>query len=65
MNIIVYQIEKDVVTFGYKKSITSAIKVASCLNYGGMFDFVKLSGAEQLNNNVNLYDYIAELEKAI
>jgi hypothetical protein len=62
MNIIAYQTEDGICRFIYNVS-QGSFHVVSVENYGGMYDFLKYSGATKLSNNANIHQYAKELEE--
>ncbi len=63
MKIIAYQYDDGVYRFIYQKENSEHYNVASAENMLGFRDFIIYSGAELLDNSVNIYGYAKDLVK--
>lgn len=65
MNIIAYQYNEDnVFRFIYLRP-SGRHEVVSVDNYKGMYMFLKDSGAQQISDDIDIYQYCKDLEVAV
>ena len=63
MNILAYQTEDGTCRFIY--TVSGLFRVVSVENYSGMPSFLSHSGGIKLDNNVDIYQYVKDLEVAV
>ena len=65
MNIIAYQYTEDnIFRFVYLRP-SGRHEVVSVENYTGMYMFLKDSGAQQISDDIDIYQYCKDLEVAV
>lgn len=64
MNILAYQTEDGVYRFIYSKP-SGNLDIVSVEDYSGMSTFLKYSGATRIDKDVDIYEYIKDIEGAV
>lgn len=64
MNIIAYQIEDGTYRFIYSKP-SGNLEIVSVEDYSGMSTFLRYSRAAKLSNDIDIYEYIKDIEVAV
>jgi len=62
MDIIAYQLEDDTCRFIY--TVSGTFRTVSVMNYGGMASFLSHSGATKISNEIDIYQYVKDIEVA-